>query len=301
MSQPVETRQRDFLVGLFVVTAVGVVLGGLGLTSGLTQKRYDLYMLAETAQDLTEDTRVFLQGLAIGRVRQVNPYVREGRLSFVVRLGIDETFPDGTPLTVPRDTRAVIAQVTPIAAPVIQLVIPDEIVAASLEPGDTIPSERRSSAMDALGSFAEDLSQDLLLMLEDTRQLMVRATETLEATNSLMESSAPKVDLILDQVSESMARTERILAEVEPRIGPMQDSVMLALSETRRVIGRLDTIAATAQTMTEENKVLIERMIKSFSRSVEILEHFADQVSRRPLRFITGVNPPESKNDSTEN
>src|SRR2546425_433641 len=49
--------RRDFLVGLFVLTALGIIIGTLIVTSGLGYVRYDIYMRTESAQDLTRDTR----------------------------------------------------------------------------------------------------------------------------------------------------------------------------------------------------------------------------------------------------
>src|SRR6059036_3753262 len=95
--------RRDFLVGLFVLTTLGIIVGTLIVTSGLGSVRYDIYMRTESAQDLTRDTRVFLQGLEIGRVQQLNP-VRSGNaggLGFIGRLSINEKFPDGTALKLP--------------------------------------------------------------------------------------------------------------------------------------------------------------------------------------------------------
>ena len=102
--------RRDVLVGLFVLTTLGVIAGALIVTSGFGDVRYDLYVRTESAQDLTRDTRVLLQGLEIGRVQQLNP-VRSGTagtLSFVGRLAINERFPDGTQVVLPVGSTALI-------------------------------------------------------------------------------------------------------------------------------------------------------------------------------------------------
>ncbi len=63
-----DTRTRDFLVGLLVLAAVGVVLATIVRTGRLQSgDRFPLYMRTEVAQNLTRDTRVFLQGLEVGR------------------------------------------------------------------------------------------------------------------------------------------------------------------------------------------------------------------------------------------
>ena len=118
-----DTQRTDFLVGLFILVAVGVVAGMGIVTSGLGEKRIDVYLRAASAQALSQDTRVVLGGLTIGRVREISPVVDSttGGISFVARLSLQERFPNGTQLVLPAGTRAVISQPNPIAAAQIDL------------------------------------------------------------------------------------------------------------------------------------------------------------------------------------
>ena len=270
------------------------MLGTLIVTSGLLHRRYDLYMRTESAQDLTQDTRVLLQGLAVGRVRQVNPRLDSttGSLSFVARLSIDAEFPNGARVTVPRGTRALIQQVNPIAAPVIQLIVPEGVGRTPAQPGDTILSERVQGAMDALGRIASDLSDELRRTVADTRALVRQATRTAQETEQLVSTSTPKVEEALNQLSTSLERADRLLADVGPRVGPLADSLSAVLADTRRALRYVTTLAQTADSLTSENRVPIQETIQHLHNSAVLLEHFADQVSRRPTRLLTGVQPP---------
>jgi ABC-type transporter Mla subunit MlaD len=277
-----------------VLVVIGTVAGVLVVTSGVLVARQDIYMRAATALDLNQDTRVLLQGLEIGRIRQVNPAVDSagGGLSFVARLSILERYPDGEPVALPRGTRAVIEQLNPIAPPVVQLLVPGgEPGAEYLAPGDTLVSERRTTAMDALGRVATDLSEELRRTLEETRALARRGQETAAEAHRLLTTSAPVVKQALDRLTSSLDRAEHVLADIEPRVIPLHDSVLAILADTRQVLRRVDRVASTAESMTGENRTAISELIQHLHNSAAMLEHFTEQVSRRPTRLLTGVKP----------
>jgi ABC-type transporter Mla subunit MlaD len=279
---------------LFVLGVIGVMLGTLVITSGLLHRRYDVYMRTGNAQDLTQDTRVLLQGLAVGRVRQVNPLLDSagGSLTFVARLSIDAEFPNGAPVSIPRGTRAVIEQPNPIAAPVIQLIVPEGGARVAVQPGDTIPSERPQGAMDALGRIAGDLSDELRQTIRETRLLVRQTTATARETEHLVSASAPRVEEVLSQLSTSLERADRMLADLGPRVAPLTDSLTAVLADTRHALRQMTTLAQTADSLAGENRVPIQETIQHLHNSAVLLEHFADQVSRRPTRLLTGVQPP---------
>ncbi len=273
---------------------IGVILGTLIITSGVLQRRYDVYMRTGSAQDLTQDTRVLLQGLAVGRVRRMDPVQDSlaGGLSFVALLAIDAEFPNGAPVTIPRGTRAVIEQINPIAPPVIQLIVPEGGAPGVVEPGDTIVSERRQGAMDVLGRLAGDLSQQLEETINDTRALLRQTTRAAAQAERLVTTTTPRVEEVLDQLSRSLDRTDRMLADLGPRVAPLGDSLLAVLADTRQTLRQVNDLAGTADAMAGENRAAIRETIQHLHNSAVLLEHFADQVSRRPTRLLTGVEPP---------
>lgn len=291
-----ETR-RDFWVGLFVLTALGVITGTLLVTSGLGDVRYDLYMRAASAQDLTRDTRVFLQGLEIGRVRQLNPVQDSvsGALAFIARLSINQKFPDGAPVLLPVGTTALIAQTSPIAAPVVQIQTPTSgRRSIYLQPGDTMPSTRTVSAMDRLGDVADRLSGEVENALSQTRRLLSGTNRAVARTDSLLVSTTPLMERSLRQLASSLERADRMLTSLEPRMGPVTDSLTATLADTRRVLQRLDELASTATGMAKENREALRQTIDHLHRSSITMDHFVEQVSRRPMRMLTGVKTPRA-------
>lgn len=280
---------------MFILVTVGVVVGVAVLTSGLLERRYSVHMRAPTAEGLTQDTRVYLQGLHIGRVQQVNPTVDSttNTLRFVVRLAIQDRFPDGTPIRLPAGTRGVITQPNPVVgAPLIQLELPAAGDRGFLQPGDTIESSRVQTVVDVLGGVATQLAEELGATLDQTRQLVARAARTIDQSNALLTTSRPQVRDLFQQLAHNLQRTERILTRLEPQVGGMADTLMSTLVLTQRVMHRFDSLSATAYAMTTENRDAITEIVRHLNRSAVILENFADRLSRRPLRFLTGVTPP---------
>ena len=290
------TGRTDFLVGLFILGALGVTIGVLVLTSGLLERHYMLHMRVATAEGLSQDTRVILQGLAIGRVSQVNPQLDQATstLNFVAELSIRERFPDGTRLRLPVGTKAVITQPTPIVvSPIIDLVMPPASPdQAILQPGDTIDSERPPSVLDAISSIASTLSRDIGATLEETRQLVTRSIHTVDEISRLLATTSPQLESTLARLAESLDHAERIMSDIEPRVGPLADSMVATFADTRQVLLQLDSLATIAHGMATDNRVAISESIKHLHRSAIILENLVDQLSRRPLRALTGVTPP---------
>ncbi|HEX9730287.1 MAG TPA: MlaD family protein [Gemmatimonadales bacterium] len=288
------TQRKDFLVGLFILTAIGIVIGALIVTSGIGKVRYDVFMRAASAEGLTQDTRVLLHGLSVGRVRSVNPVVDSTTrsITFLARLSIQDQFPNGTKLELPAGTRAIISQPTPIAPPVIDLVMPETPTAARLEPGDTVNSERRADVLAALTRIATNLNAELSSMFENTRVLMQRTNATLRQTQSLITTNEPLVQDVLIRLAGNLQRSDSLLADIQPRLAPMHDSISVTLSDARHLIARTDSLVGLAQGIALDNREVIEEMSGLLLRSARILEHFADQVSRRPTRLLFGVRPP---------
>jgi ABC-type transporter Mla subunit MlaD len=291
----VNTQRTDFWVGLFILVAIGVVVGMAIVTSGLGERRTTFYLRTLSAEALTPDTRIVLRGLDVGRLRDISPLVDSatGALEFVGRIAVTERFPNGTELRLPRGTRAQIVQPTPIAPAVVELVLPEIFDGrAYLEPEDTIPATRPSGVLDALSQMAGDLRGQIEATLQDARMLMQRTTAAVEDTRGLMAANGPLVSEVLARLADNLERSDRLLADLEPRVGPMNDSLLAVLGDTRRTLQTADSVLRLAGDIAVENRVYARQIAERLLRTAVVLEHFSDQISRRPARLLTGVTPP---------
>jgi ABC-type transporter Mla subunit MlaD len=291
----VNTQRTDFLVGLFILVTVGIVVGLAIVTSGLGERRTVFYLRTPSADALSQDTRVVLRGLDVGRVRDISPVVDTGAgsLAFVARLSVRERFSNGTELRLPLGTTAEIVQPTPIAAAVVDLMLPDVSRGRGyLEPGDTIIATRPQGVLDALASMASDLRGEIQSTLEDTRSLLRRTTVAVEDTRQLMADNGPVVHEVLQRLSANLARSDQLLADVGPRIGPLNDSLVGTLSDARRTLAGADSMLRLVGSIAAENRTYAHDIAERLLRTAVVLEHFSDQISRRPARLLTGVTPP---------
>lgn len=275
-----------------------MIAGAFVLTSGALEGRYRVHMRTELAAGLNRDTRVLLQGLPIGRVSAVTP-LRDpatGRLGFVATLSIRERFADGSRLVLPRSTRALVTQPGVFGTPVVELVTPiGSPDTAALADGDTIPSERVQGMLEALGQIAEELRSEIRVTLEETRALVQHSTGAVDATHLAIRRTSPALLAALDRLGGNLDRADHLLAELSPRATALADSLLVASGTARRALAELSAVATTASELATEHRATIDTIVASLERTAQVLAHFADQVSRRPLRMLTGVTPPEGR------
>jgi ABC-type transporter Mla subunit MlaD len=180
----VNVQRSDLYVGMFLVAMVAVVVAALVATSGWGTDRYDIFVRTSSAQDLTVDTKIFLQGLEVGRITAINPRPtgNAGQLEFILRLSLLDRFPDGTPLRLPRGTVAEVVQAGFVGGSRLQLTVLSAS-GGTLAPSDTIGLTRGGSVLDAFGALARDLKGTI-------EATLVSATGTMNAFKVLAESLA---------------------------------------------------------------------------------------------------------------
>jgi len=289
----VQTRQ-DFIVGLVIVVAVGILLGTLIATSGWGEKRYDLFLRTASAEGITPDSRVILQGLEVGRVRTIAPRVDSAsrQVSFLARLSIRERFPDGSELRFPVGTRAELVQVSQISTGVdIQLLLPDSggRLGATLAAGDTVAATRRGSALETITAVAGELSEEVKRVLQQSTRTLVRLQGTLATVDTTVDALLPEVRGAVASASRSMQHVEALLADMHENAMP--DSVTATLASVNVLVRRLDSLTADAQTMVAENRPVMQSTVANLLIASRQLNHFLEEASRRPYRLFTGVRP----------
>jgi ABC-type transporter Mla subunit MlaD len=289
----VETRQ-DFYVGLLIVVAIALVVGALIATSGWGERRYDLFLRVASADGLSQDTKVSVQGLAVGRVRSVSPRVDSvtRRISFVAQMSVKERFSDGSSLRLPTGTRAEIVQPSQISpAMEVQLILPDTLGRTPhyLEAGDTIDSRRKGGALEAFAQVASDISNDLKDALRQTTRTLVRVQSTVTQTERTLRDVTPNLERTLSSVATTMGRVDSLVQRLHR--GGFADSIAATIAGTNRLLVRLDSLAREARAVTGENRADLRETVANLTEASRQLNHFVDQLTRRPYRALTGVKP----------
>lgn len=283
-----ETRQ-DFYVGLLIVGTIALVIGALIATSGWGERRYDLYVRVTSADGISQGSPVVIEGLPVGQVTSISPRVDSAtrRVSFVAKLSVKERFEDGSSLQLPLGTRAELVQASQISPAVaIRLILPDTVRGGArrifVQAGDTLDSRRRGNALEAVADVADELSQRV--------QEMVRtATQTLVRVQSTLRDVTPDVERTLTGIASTMNRLDSMVSRFEQR--GLADSVSTAVANTNRLLFRLDSLAREAHSLASENRSDLRATVANLTEASRQLNHFVDQMSRRPYRALTGVKP----------
>ncbi|HTR21038.1 MAG TPA: MlaD family protein [Gemmatimonadales bacterium] len=290
-----DTTRQDFIVGLLIVTAIAVVVGALLATSGWGERRYDLYLRAANAEGLTIDSRVLLQGLEVGRVVNVSPRVDSmtRHVSFIARLKVIERFSGGANLRLPVGTSAQLEQANQLSPNVlVRLVLPDTVRRgagnAMLVAGDTIDSERKAPVLNEVADVATRLSTEVTDVLHAAHQTLLAVQSTLRQANTTIADLRPDVRRTLANVASTMDRINTLVARVDPGLA---DTVSRAVVLSTRTLARLDSLIANANAMTVENRQDIRGTMQNIDHLTLQLNHLAEEMSRRPYRFLTGVKP----------
>jgi ABC-type transporter Mla subunit MlaD len=289
----VDTTRQDFVVGLFIVGAIAVVIGALLATSGWGERRYDLYVRTATADGLTADSKVLLQGLEVGRVNSVSPRVDSmtRTITFVAKLSLIGRFRGGATLQLPTGTRGQLEPASQISQTVlIRLVLPDSSARTGrlLTVGDTIDSERKPSIVDQVAEVAQHMSKEVESVLHQTNETLRRVDGILVNANGVLKDVRPNIEATLADVSSTMNRVSKLVQRLDPGLA---DSVSTALALSNRVLLRIDSLAAQASQMTAENRSDVRTAVANLTQLTRQLNHMAEEISRRPYRALTGVKP----------
>ena len=288
-----DTTRQDFIVGLVIVGAIAVVVGALLATSGWGERRYSLYLRTGNADGLTADSKVVLQGLEVGRVVNVSPRVDSTTraISFVAKLSVMERFPSGASLRLPLGTRGQLEPASQISAAVlIRLVLPDSTrhAVALLAAGDTIDADRKASVLDQVAEAAQHLSKEVEEVLHRTHQTLEHVDGILAQANGVIRDVKPSVEATLADVSTTMGRVSALVQRLDPGLA---DSVSSALALSNRLLLRFDSLATQANAITIENRADVRSAVANLTQLTRQLNHLTEEISRRPYRFLTGVNP----------
>jgi ABC-type transporter Mla subunit MlaD len=290
----VDSNRQDFVVGLVLVAAIAVVVGALIATSGWGERRYNLYMNVPTAEGLSTDSRVLVKGLEVGRVTRIVPRAdpRTRDISFVARLSVAERFKDGSTLRLPLGTSAELAQASQISANlVVRLILPDSTHHGTglLAAGDTIQAHLKGTTFEQLAQVASHLSDEMVAILHESHQTLLRVQTTLAQAQQTLRDLTPEVRGAVGSLAATMGRVDSITGRIAQT--GLADSVSSALTSSNQLLHRLDSLVSEAHAVTQQNRADLRETVVNLAEVSRQLNHFVDQLSRRPYRLLTGVKP----------
>lgn len=295
-------RTADALVGALVLGAIGVLLAALVITRGWTERRVVINMLTTTVQDLKPETQVYLQGLAIGEVKDIAPLPdtggRMGPPTFVVALRLRESYANGLPIRLPLGTRAEISSSGLIGTASISLIVPPNDNNSALAAGDTIRATITQGWTDVVKDIADTLRTQVSGILVKTNRMLAALDSTAGTTRDQVARTGPElrktlagIQQVLDRLEPVLTQGSNTLAKADTTMGVVQDSLVLLMADARRLLNHADTLTTNVNALTTDLGPDVRTTLKTMRVMSAKMEYFMDQVSRRPHRLLTGIHP----------
>ena len=296
-------QKNDLIVGAFVILVIAAVVTALVATSGWGIKHYTLFIHTDDARDLRVDTKIYMQGLEVGRIAAINPRPaprQRDSLEFVIRAQMLAEFPDGTPLRLRKGTDAELEQGLFGGSTLLLDVHGNSHVMLRLT-GDTIEMHRRTPAMQQIAGLAGDLRERIGAAL-------VATTQTLNSVRHLADSLRlaagtarrfvagiqPGTERTLNEAAASMARMRDLLDTTDVRSGITLRQLNATFEQSRRLMSSTDSLTRLLTAMGGENRPAIREVLENSRLLSQQTTFLMEALSRRPMRVMSGVDLPES-------
>lgn len=296
-----KVQRTDLYVGVFVIAVIATVVAALIMTSGIGVKRYELYIRADDATDIAVDTKIFLQGLEVGRVAAINavPGAKAGKLEFIIRASLLAEFSDGQTLSLPDSTEAEV--VTSLLGNSTLNLVVRASSNRTLAAGDTILLHRPPEAMQALGRLATDLKGGLDTAIRQTTATL-RSVQRLSDSMTLATGTArrfvagiqPLTKKTLQETAASLARVRRLLDTADVRTGLTMRQLDSTLGQSRKLMANIDSLTRLYTAMGIENRPEVREILANSRFLTQQLLYVTEQLARRPTRAMSGIEMPES-------
>ena len=310
-------------VGLFVISALIIfVITFLSVaTIQLSGERVEYYTHFKFVGGLAAGDSVRYGGLQAGVITDVGPSPDDptrARIRLEVREGI------------PINERSVatISSLNALGDNYLEI-SPGTNEAARIPAGGEIPSQEAVTFSDLTVKVAEvtdtaqtlmpDVKDDVELLIGDLRDLtanlqgMTNAEnqrnieELLRTSNEMVQTQAPKIDKITDQISVLLEKVDATVADLRQVAETADETVAnvnRTVDETREPIKRdleeLERTLVQAREMLEDTRALvavneanINETIENFRVTSENLEQFSDEIRQKPWTLLRAKPKPD--------
>jgi ABC-type transporter Mla subunit MlaD len=288
----------DLRVGFMVV---GAVL--LGIVSFVWVGRQfgrsvaPLYTDVADVQGLGAESPVFFNGFNVGRVSEVRPHVAsDGELLFRIRMNIMWRLDDGAPMPLRAGLRARVQPPTlDIGRGSIVLEASHTASATRLKPGDLIPSVQVGGTTNRMQLVVDSVGRDLRLVIASVEQLVksldvtvASASETMRTANAMLASVNKQVPDIMASVRTNLAAADTLIKSLHT----VTPATVATLDSVRALLGDSRVAVARATQFFDANEPQLTSTLANLDQASAVLNNLLREVSRRPIKAITGVRPP---------
>jgi len=167
---------------------------------------------------------------------------------------------------------------------------------APLKPGDVLPSMTLGgSTTNRMQLVVDSVGRDLRLVIASVEKLVASmdvtvasATSAMKSANAMIASVNRDLPGLVSGVQANLASADsllRSLHSVTPLTVATLDSVRMLLGDSRAAI-------AKATEFLDESEPQIASTLANLDQASAVLTNLLTEVSRRPIKALTGVRPP---------
>jgi ABC-type transporter Mla subunit MlaD len=285
-------ERGDIGVGLTLLTATVVLVGGWLWLSRASDDYFALFTEFDVVEGLTTQTPVRLQGFTVGRVQSITPSSTEtGSVVFRVEIRVEHEFLEEGALRIPEGTVARLAFPPVVGPPFITLEPPAE-GGEPLVSGTDVPGFRTEPFLDQIQVLTGQLSFTVTETLMRTMQLMDSVSGTLGRLDQTLEMTSNAIPEILDNLNTSMTTAEQLMVSVSAQIDTTAPMMRASLDSANALLGDSRRLMADVEGLLGTSAPRAETILASLDSITFVMNHFMRQIAERPTRLLTGVRPP---------
>lgn len=292
-----ETRINYMIVGLFVIViTTGLIIAGLWLSSGLSQKKYQTYLvyMNESVSGLNIKSPVKYNGVQVGYVSQIT-LNRRNLKQVKVFLNIEE----GTPIST--ETHAELDSQGLTGVAYLELTggsadLPP-LKAKKGEKYPVITSE--PSLLFRLDTALDDLTKHI-------DKISVRVSDLLSEKNiDAFSSTITNTEKITKTIADNDQEIDRIINNSDTTMQKMPDTVTninIAAEKAAALMQRLENLAEKTETIVQNGEVIAQtinqqvlpktdHLLDQSNQLIYDFRQFTQQLSDNPSVLIRGRQP----------
>ena len=289
----------DLRVGMMVIGALLLgVVSFLWVGQSFGRNVAPLYTDVTDVQGIGAESQVFLNGFNVGRVSEVEPRIGpDGSLLFRVRMNIIWALDSDAKMPLKQGMRArVVPPALDIGRGTIVLEPSAQVSAADLRPGDVIPSVKIGGTTNRMQLVVDSVGRDLRLVIGQVDKLVqslgvtvASATSTMKSANEMLASVNNDVPAIMKGVKTNLASADSLMKS----LSAMTPATVATLDSVRALLGDSRNAIARATEFLDNNEPQIASTIQNLDQASAVLNNLLREVSRRPIKALTGVKPPD--------
>ena len=288
----------DLRVGLMVFGALLLgIVSFLWVGRAWSRNTAPLYTDVVNVEGLGAESPVILNGFPVGRVSDVTPRVGDdGKLLFRVRMNVVWRLDNGAAIPLVQGIRARVQPPTlDIGRGQIVLEMP-KAPGAPLQPGDVVPSVQLGGTTNRMQLVVDSVGRDLRLVIASVEKLVAsmsvtvaQATKTMHNANTMIAGVNQELPGIVGGVRANLASADSLLRALHS----VTPATVATLDSVRGLLGDSRTAIARATSFLDESQPQISSTLANLDQASAVLTHMLTEISRRPIKAITGVRPPE--------